>query len=390
MTKRHWAHMLAVAVLATAALAAAAPAAAATPGAVAEDGSAAAAAAAREYLEARAAAIGAPRPAAVLRARVAAGSALTRTEAQVATGTALRGRHAGRRLTAVACDVTVLKTRLDLGGMTARVTAHAVTRLTWRSSGGRTDVEGSGLDHELTLVRHGDTWRVAADAYTDVLTAAYLEAAGAPRTRVRAAARRSERAAPPVRLPRAASSLPSRVVDAAAVMPARGYIDVVMYDRAAAQTYADKYALSYNATYARFPGADCANFASQCAFAGKMLTAPGAYTSGWWYDKHGTSSPSDDTYSMSWINVTKQMSFWAGRRIDWQPTISGVGRGDFVYYDWTGDGVWDHVAILVGTNSSGQKVIDAHTTDHYRVFWKLGSAATKYKFAKVQAQWKIG
>ncbi|HOU28738.1 MAG TPA: hypothetical protein PLB39_04695, partial [Thermoleophilia bacterium] len=147
MTKRHWAHMLAVAVLATAALAAAAPAAAATPGAVAEDGSAAAAAA-REYLEARAAAIGAPRPAAVLRARVATGSALTRTEAQVATGTALRGRHAGRRLTAVACDVTVLKTRLDLGGMTAKVTAHAVTRLTWRSSGGRTDVEGSGLDHE--------------------------------------------------------------------------------------------------------------------------------------------------------------------------------------------------------------------------------------------------
>ena len=66
------------------------------------------------------------------------------------------------------------------------------------------------------------------------------------------------------------------------------------------------------------------------------------------------------------------MGFWNARRTDWETSAAGSSRGDFVYYDWTGDGVWDHVAVVVGTNSAGQKVIDAHTTDHYRVFWKLG------------------
>ncbi len=384
MTKRHWAQTITVVACAAAALALSASAAAREAHDPASGGGPAAQAAlvAQEYLEARTAAVTATRPATVLRARTIPGSALARTEALVAAGTRLRGRRPGRKLTASSCEVTVLGTKLSAGGASARVTAHAVTRLTWRSAEGRTDVEGSGLDHDLTLVRRGGAWVVAADAYTDVLKAAHLEAAGAPRARVRTAARRVERSGTPLRLPRVGSTAPATL--------ARGYIDVVKYDRAAARAYADKHALSYNRTYVRFPGADCANFASQCAFSGKMLTAPGAYTSGWWYDKRGSSSPSDDTYSLSWINVPKQMSFWNGRRIDWQSSISNVGRGDFVYYDWTGDGVWDHVAILVGTNSSGQKVIDAHTTDHYRVFWKLGNSKTKYKFAKVQAQWKIG
>ena len=66
-----------------------------------------------------------------------------------------------------------------------------------------------------------------------------------------------------------------------------------------------------------------------------------------------------------------------------------LSRGDFIYYDWTGDGVWDHAAVVAGTNSSGQKMIDAHTTDHYHVYWKLGYTGTKYRFAKVRAQWVV-
>ena len=79
------------------------------------------------------------------------------------------------------------------------------------------------------------------------------------------------------------------------------------------------------------------------------------------------------------------MSSWAGRRISWVSSISYVTRGDFVYYDWTGNGGWDHVAVCVGTNSLGQKIVDAHTTDHYHVYWKLGTSSTKYKFARVRA-----
>ena len=120
-----------------------------------------------------------------------------------------------------------------------------------------------------------------------------------------------------------------------------------------------------------------------------MPQASGAVTSGWWYDKGGTSSPSNDTYSLSWINVTRQMSYWNGRRTDWETSAGVLSRGDFIYYDWSGDGVWDHVAVVAGTNSAGQKVIDAHTTDHYHVFWKLGTSSTKYKYARVRASWVI-
>ena len=123
-------------------------------------------------------------------------------------------------------------------------------------------------------------------------------------------------------------------------------------------------------------GADCANFASQGARAGGMPVNLGAYSSGWWYDKHGTSSPADDTYSLSWINVAKQMGFWNGLRTDWVSSITAsAGRHRLLRLD--GDGMWDHVAMVVGTNSAGQKVVDAHTTDHYHVFWKLGYSSTQ-------------
>jgi cell wall-associated NlpC family hydrolase len=339
------------------------------------------AAPATAYLEARAAAVTAADPGAELAPWLVPGSALARTETLVAAGAALRGLPAGRTVESAACAVTVLDERPAGDGGSVVVTARAVTTLTWRSPNGRSDVEGSGVDHTLTLTRSSGSWLVTADAYTDVLKAACLEAAGASRTRVRTAVRTAERDATPL-------TLPARTASRAAI-PARRYTAVISYDRPAAQAYADKYALSYNPTYVRFAGADCANFASQCARAGDMPQSRGATSSGWWYDKDGTSSPSDDTYSLSWINVTRQIAYWNGSRTDWETSAGMLSRGDFIYYDWSGDGVWDHVAVVAGTNSAGQKVIDAHTTDHYRVYWKLGTSSTRYRYAKVRAQWVV-
>ena len=385
MSRRHWAHLVGVAVVA-AAFAVAAPAAVGSPagegaGTAGRAADAGPAATATSYLQARAAAITAADPAAVLAPWVVTGSALARTEAKVAEGTALRGEAAGRIAESAACRVTVLDSQPADDGVTAVVAAHAITTLTWRAENGRADTEGSGIDHTITLRRSGDGWVITADAYADVLKPACLEAAGASRARVRSAARAVERAATPVRLPQATS-----LHEAAA---ARRYSDIITYDRPGAQAYADTYALSYNPTFVRFSGADCANFASQCARAGDMPQASGGATSGWWYDKEGTSSPSNDTYSLSWINVTRQMGYWNTRRTDWETSAGMLSRGDFVYYDWSGDGVWDHVAVVAGTNSSGQKMIDAHTTDHYHVYWKLGYTGTKYRFARVRAQWVV-
>ena len=375
MNRRPWKHLIAAALAATA-FAIAAPVAVAT----APDAATEAAGAATHYLEARAAAVAAADPGAVLSPCLAPGVTLLDGETLVAGGAALRARQLGHSIEAASCQVTEVRTAVAPDGQTATVAAHAITTLTWRAATGALDTEASGVDHTMTVKLVGDAWKVAADTYADVMRPGYLEAAGAPARRVRRAERALERVEPPVRPPAAGADRPSRA--------ARRYNDIIVYDRPGAQAYADKYALSYNPTYVHF-GADCADFASQCARAGVMPVSLADWDNGWWYDKKGSSSPGDDTYSLSWINVTKQMSFWNARRTDWATSAGTLSRGDFIYYDWTGDGVWDHVAVVTGTNSAGQKIVDAHTTDLYHVFWKLGSSTTHYKYAKVRTQWVV-
>jgi len=357
----------------------AAPAAAATSGP--DD-------AATAYLQARTAAITSRQPAAVIAPCVVPGSALAAREASFARGTALRQADLGHAIDEVTSEVTVLSSDIDAAGVTASVTAHVVTTIMWHARGGKS-IEASGVDHQLTLALVDGAWKVTADQSNDVELPATLERAGMPASTVRAAARRVEA----ITAPRGGSLVPGTCPDGPPPLAARpasdrvkGYIERVVYDRDAAKAYVDRYALDYNKTYRRF-SADCCNFASQGAWAGHMPMAPGAWTIGWWYDKQGTSSPSDDEYSWSWISCSKQIAFWVGTRIDWVSSISGVNRGDVIYYDWTGDGSWDHVAMLAGTNSAGQKVIDAHTTDHYHHFWKLGTASTRYRFGHVRAAW---
>jgi cell wall-associated NlpC family hydrolase len=373
MKHRHGSRLALVALAAAACGAAAAPAAAA-PGP---------AATATAYLQARTAAITATDPGAVLATWTTPGGALAATERTVARGTALRAAQRGHRIDSVGSTTTVLATVPGATGDTAMVTARVVTTIVWHAAGTERNTEASGVDHTVSLQRVGDTWRVVGDSYLDVMVPSYLEAAGASPVVVRGAARRLERTA----------SRPSAAVGRTPTWIRNGsrfrrYRDIITYNRAAAAGYADRHALSYNPSYVRF-GADCANFASQSGRAGSMPITSGNFGSGWWYDKNGTSSPSDDCYSLSWINVPKQMSYWNGRRTDWATSIGGLGRGDFVYYDWSGDGAWDHVAVVVGSNSAGQKVVDAHTTDYYHAYWKMGYSSTHYKYARVRAQWVV-
>jgi len=374
MKHRHWSRLALVALAAAACGAAAAPAAAA-PGP---------AATATAYLQARTAAVTAVDPGAVLATWTTSAGTLAATERAVARGTALRAAQLGHQIDSVGSETTVLGAAPGATRDTATVSAHVITTIVWHSAGMERSTEASGVDHTVSLQRVGDTWQVVGDSYLDDMAPSYLEAAGASPAVVRGAVRRLEHQA----------SLPSAAVSGnerkwvARISRVRRYNDIITYDRAAAAGYADRYALSYNPGYVRF-GADCANFASQGARAGSMPVTSGDYSSGWWYGKNGTSSTSDDHYSLSWVNVPKQMSYWNGRRTDWVTSINGLGKGDFVYYDWSGDGAWDHVAVLAGSNSAGQKVVDAHTTDYYHAYWKMGYSSTHYKYARVRAQWVI-
>lgn len=342
---------------------------------------------ARGYLEARAAAVTADDPAAVLDHWVVPASPLARRQALLARGAAERHLGLGHFVDTVRCDVRLRSVVVDPDGTTARVSAHAIVTTTWHSAGGASETEASGTEHNLTLRHDTGGWLVVGDRCADTRAPGLLEAAGAGSDKVKAAATALERAAKG-RRPAAPSVVEPDLEgsDAATLLPALRaiYPEVIYYDRAAAVTYADRYALSYNSTYIRF-SADCCNYASQCAKAGKM---PQIYVDPqWWYDKNGTSSPSDDRWSASWPSCSRQMTAWKGRRISYVSSVSSIGRGDFIYYDWTGNGSWDHVAVCVGTNSLGQKIIDAHTTDHYHVYWKLGTSSTKYKFARVYTKW---
>jgi cell wall-associated NlpC family hydrolase len=380
MKRRHRFVLIAVALAVTAGAAAAGPAAASAGRTAAAPG-ADPAAVATAFLRARAAAVTAGDPASIMAGWVAAGARLLGRERAVARGTVLHAARLGHIVDSVDTAVTV--SDVAVTGDTATVTAHVITTQMWHTPALQSDTEASGVDHTVTLVRGARGWRVSDDSYADVLVPAYLEDAGA-QGEAQSAARRLEKTSKA-----AAPEAPeARIRRTDVSTPGRTYSDIIYYQRDSAAAYADRYCLSYNPTYVRF-GADCANFVSQGARAGSMPVNAGTWNTGWWYQNKNTSSPSDDTYSWSWINVFKQLGFWNGLRTDWVSSISSLGKGDMVYYDWTADGVWDHVAIVVGTNSAGQKVVDAHTTDYYRTHWKMGYSSTQYRFARVRPYWVV-
>ena len=377
MKQRHRSLLVAVALAVIAGAAAAGPATA-SAGRSAAAPSADPAAVATAYLQARAAAVTAGDPASAMTTWVAPGSRLLGRERAMARGAYLHAARLGHIVDSVETAVTV--SDVAVTGDTATVTAHVITTQSWHTPAMQPDTEASGVDHAVTLVRSGRGWRVSDDSYADVMVPAYLEDAGAQGD-AQSAARRLEKASQ--------SAAPqARIRQTDVNSPGRTYSDIIYYQRDSAAAYADRYCLSYNPSYVRF-SADCADFVSQSTRAGSMPVNAGTWDSGWWYQNKGTSSPSDDSYSWSWINVAKQFGFWNGLRTDWVSSISSLGKGDAVYYDWSGDGVWDHVAIVVGTNSAGQKVVDAHTTDYYHTFWKMGYSSTQYRFARVRPYWVV-
>lgn len=86
--------------------------------------------------------------------------------------------------------------------------------------------------------------------------------------------------------------------------------------------------------------------------------------------------------SFDWINsnddpinskINKSISGWGS-----ETTSSSLSRGDIIYYDWTGDGIWDHVAIVTGFDSSGAPLVSCHTTDYHNIKWNYGGSSCKY------------
>ena len=126
------------------------------------------------------------------------------------------------------------------------------------------------------------------------------------------------------------------------------------YNVSNAIAYADKYCINYNSSYNSYKGrgGDCANFVSQCLYAG------GFKQDSVWY-KH----------SVAWINVMKQIAHFKAYGTFLNATNSNLIKGNPIYFDWNGDSTYDHATICVGRNNSGIAILDSHTKDLYHATW---------------------
>lgn len=145
----------------------------------------------------------------------------------------------------------------------------------------------------------------------------------------------------------------------------------IEYNREAAVSYAERWALSRNPNYYNFDGigGDCTNFASQCLYAGSGVMN---YTRdvGWYYN-----SPFDR--AAAWSGAQYFYNFIV-RNESVGPTaviekIENLQIGDFIQLH--DDIEFYHTLIITGF-SGGEPLISAHTADAY--MRPLGT----YTFAK--------
>ncbi len=142
--------------------------------------------------------------------------------------------------------------------------------------------------------------------------------------------------------------------------------------------YANKWALKRNPAYNDYSneGGDCANFVSQCLFAGGLPR-----TSGWDHRKWPAME--------GWISNEKLREYLVGNNMgSYVHNIkpAQLKKGDLVYYNWSGDKSWtQHVTIVVGKDKNGQPIINSHTRDWYHARWNYGVAGTYYSAVLMKA-----
>lgn len=133
------------------------------------------------------------------------------------------------------------------------------------------------------------------------------------------------------------------------------------YNRARAVAYALRHVFRPNPAYANMDtmggGGDCTNFTSQCLYAGgwSMDFRASGFATEWWYRRIGAEdfdSHHDDWWSCTWslpALLIRYLTANFGTALDLlrRPSLArGLRRGDLIFYDWNGDGLFDHSVIV--------------------------------------------
>lgn len=146
------------------------------------------------------------------------------------------------------------------------------------------------------------------------------------------------------------------------------------YSPSAAASYADRWVTNINTSnynelysvpgeynfevYGYIPGNDCANYVSQCLYAGGLEE-----TTDWYYDRPCDGNNVYIHCPIAWRTVGNLAGYLATQGYSSvTATRNNVKMGNPVY-------VSSHVVICVGTNSSGTPIINGHTNDMYHCPW---------------------
>lgn len=157
------------------------------------------------------------------------------------------------------------------------------------------------------------------------------------------------------------------------------------YDRVRCQRYADLWWNSHNPKFIYFADDDCTGFVSQCLYAANVpMTDKSNRSVGWWYQEATKTKPANWSYSWStsdalYLYVTGS---FGGTAVS---NPRDLRIGDLVFYDWDGDGRFNHTTVVTDFDSSGDPLVNAHTISSYhRHFQYLDSPAltadTRYAY----------
>lgn len=153
-------------------------------------------------------------------------------------------------------------------------------------------------------------------------------------------------------------------------------LQTVNYNRAAAVRYALRYWNDPNPAYANMDlvgaGGDCTNFTSQCLLAGgwPMDYRRTGYDTEWWYRRIGSEAYDhnfDDWWSCTWALADLNFRYMESNGAEILDVTSSLARarrlrrGDICYYDWDGDGILTHSALVTSHTRSGTPLVTYRT-----------------------------
>lgn len=156
------------------------------------------------------------------------------------------------------------------------------------------------------------------------------------------------------------------------------------YNRIGAVQYAESWWNGTNPKYKRHEN-DCTNFISQCLHAGGFpMRYTGSVKSGWWYSNHQFSYAWGVAHTLLYYLIGLKKGI-RGRRVD---SIQDLKIGDIIFYDFEGDGRFDHSTIVVAKDNKGEPLVNAHTMDSRNRYWTYEDSSRytpqmKYRFISI-------